>query len=151
MASLTENQIRQIAEQALKQLGDHATAANIEQVVHETVQRLSNESPQENQQKNTSLPNNNKKTDRVIVTAFGKNKIGILAGMTGCLATTKCDVIDLSQKILQEFFTIMLLVDISYSDLSFEQIKDELVKTGEEFDLKVIVQHEEIFKTMHRI
>jgi len=37
--------------------------------------------------------------------------MGILAGMTGCLAETKCDIVDLSQKILQEFFTIMLLVD----------------------------------------
>lgn len=151
MPSLTEKQIRQIAEQAVKQLGDHATVSNIEMVVHETVQRLNIPDIEENAAKATSFPNKNKQGDRVIVTAFGKNKIGILAGMTGCLAETKCDVIDLSQKILQEFFTIMLLVDISCSDLSFETIKEKLIKTGEQFDLKVIVQHEQIFKTMHRV
>ncbi len=151
MSSLTEKQIKQIAEQAVKQLGDQATVTNIEQVVHETVQRLSKESGAVNESQTSSLSNKNKKDDRVIVTAFGENKIGILAGMTGCLAETKCDVIDLSQKILQEFFTIMLLVDISYSDLSFDSIKEKLIKTGEEFDLKVIVQHEQIFKTMHRV
>ncbi len=151
MPSLSEKQIRQIAEQAVKQLGDQATLPNIEKVVHETVQRLNKPTITKNEAKSGSLPNKNKQGDRVIVTAFGKNRMGILAGMTGCLAETKCDVIDLSQKILQEFFTIMLLVDISYSDLSFESIKEELIKTGEEFDLKVIVQHEQIFKTMHRV
>jgi len=151
MPSLTEKQIRQIAEQAVKQLGDSATLPNIEKVVHQTVQRISSTAKTENETKNTSLPNKSKQSDRVIVTAFGENKMGILAGMTGCLAETKCDIVDLSQKILQEFFTIMLLVDISYSDLSFESIKEELIKTGEKFDLKVIVQHEQIFKTMHRV
>jgi len=71
--------------------------------------------------------------------------------MTSRLAETNCDVIDLSQKILKEFFTIMLLVDISNSEENFESIKQKLIETGENFDLKVIVQHEEIFKTMHRI
>jgi len=127
MPSLTEKQIRQIAEQAVKQLGDSATLPNIEKVVHQTVQRISSTAKTENETKNTSLPNKSKQSDRVIVTAFGENKMGILAGMTGCLAETKCDIVDLSQKILQEFFTIMLLVDISYSDLSFESIKEELI------------------------
>ena len=45
----------------------------------------------------------------------------------------------------------MLLVDISNANLDFEGVKQELINTGEEFDLKVVVQHEEIFKTMHRI
>jgi ACT domain-containing protein len=151
MQSLTEKQIRIIAEQAVKQLGGQATVPNIEKVVHETVQRLSNATKPDSSAGATSLPNKTKESDRVIVTAFGKNKMGILAGMTSCLAETHCDVIDLSQKILQEFFTIMLLIDISYSDLSFETIKEKLIKTGEKFDLKVIVQHEEIFKTMHRV
>lgn len=45
----------------------------------------------------------------------------------------------------------MLLVDISNSPHSFEQIKNDLIQTGEALDLKVIVQHEEIFNAMHRI
>jgi ACT domain-containing protein len=149
MARISEDEIRRIAEQAIQKLGEHATPANIEKVVHETIGRLQ---PDTKDSAGTiKIPAESKSSDRVIVTAFGKNKIGILAGLTGCLAQTNCDVIDLSQKILKEFFTIMLLVDITHSDESFESIKQKLIETGEKFDLKVIVQHEQIFKSMHRI
>ena len=146
--ALSENEIKKIAEQAIEKLGDQASPANIERVVHETVNRLNADRvPGEPIEQSSVTSGNN----RVIVTAFGKNSTGILAGLTQCLADTKCDIIDLSQKILKEFFTIMLLVDISGSDLVFDTIKDRLIEAGEKFDLKVIVQHEEIFKTMHRV
>jgi ACT domain-containing protein len=151
MAGLNESEIRQIAEQVVRQLGSHATPANVEQVVHETIQRIEHQEPQKTTVLHSARPADAASHDRVIVTAFGKNKIGILGGITSTLARTNCDVIDLSQKILKEFFTIMLLIDISNSNLDFEGIKQELVHTGEQFDLKVVVQHEKIFKTMHRI
>jgi ACT domain-containing protein len=152
MSDLTEAEIRKIAEQVVQQLGSHATPANVEKVVHETIQRIEQHEPAAMVSPSAvrSIENSSNR-DRVIVTAFGKNKIGILGGITSTLATTNCDVIDLSQKILKEFFTIMLLIDISNSSLDFESIKQELINTGEKFDLKVVVQHEEIFKTMHRI
>ena len=152
MADLTEDEIRKIAEQVVQQLGSHATQANVERVVYETIERIEQQQPQ-NSPYNISnrVSEISTSKDRVIVTAFGKNKIGILGGITSTLARTNCDVIDLSQKILKEFFTIMLLVDISNANLDFEGVKQELINTGEEFDLKVVVQHEEIFKTMHRI
>jgi ACT domain-containing protein len=150
MPQLTEDQIRKIAEQAVMQLGEQATPGNIEKVVHETVQRLYKEEPVQ-KEKQVDLPSSEKTADRVIVTAFGKNKVGILAGITTCLAETGCDVIDLSQKILKEFFTIMLLIDIADSNENFDSIKQKLIETGEKFNLKVVVQHEQIFSSMHRI
>jgi len=45
----------------------------------------------------------------------------------------------------------MLLIDISMSEAEFERIKNDIITTGEGLDLKVIVQHEEIFNTMHRV
>ena len=146
--SLTEAEIRKIAEQAILRLGEQATPANIERVVHETVDRLKKEDSHSESIPRSGVPSG---SERVIVTAFGKNSTGILAGLTSCLAETQCDIIDLSQKILKEFFTVMLLVDISTAALSFEAIKNKLIETGEKFDLKVIVQHEQIFKTMHRV
>lgn len=152
MAGVTEAEIRKIAEQVVQQLGSHATQENVERVVHETIQKIE----QNGQAKETGYQpgpqiTNTAIEDRVIVTAFGKNKIGILGGITSSLAKINCDVIDLSQKILKEFFTIMLLIDISNANTDFEGIKQELISTGEKFDLKVVVQHEEIFKTMHRV
>ena len=150
MSQLNENEIRKIAEQAVEQLGENATPGNIEKVVHETIQRIQNTAPVKKEVK-VDLPGRSKNQERVIVTAFGKNKLGILSGITTCLAEAQCDIIDLSQKILQEFFTIMLLVDISDSKETFESIKQKLTDTGEKFDLKVVVQHEQIFSSMHRI
>jgi len=152
MADLTADEIRNIAEQVVKQLGSHATPANVEKIVYDTIERIEQQQPHKSSEDASRRVNDTSvSTDRVIVTAFGKNKIGILGGITSTLARTNCDVIDLSQKILKEFFTIMLLIDISNSNLDFEGVKQELVSTGEKFDLKVVVQHEEIFKSMHRI
>jgi len=150
MISLTESEIREIAEKAILQLGEHATATNIEKVVHETVEKLSDSFSSTPPQINSTIKTNHQ-IDRVIVTAFGKNRKGILAEMTKTLAETDCDIVDLSQKILNQFFTVMLIVDISQSNLSFEEIKSALVKSGEVLDLTVVVQHEQIFKTMHRV
>jgi len=153
MAKLTEKDIRQIAERAIEQLGHDATPDNIRKVVEETVRRFDDgQARQVPERAQSSLPPTyNRRGDRVIVTAFGKNRKGILAGLTGSIADAQCDIIDLSQKILQEFFTVMILIDISTSEHDFDAIKQRLVDAGSRFDLKVVVQHEEIFKAMHRV
>lgn len=146
MIELSEQDIRKITEEALKQLGTAATPDAIGKVVKEAVSRMEPGSKPVYRKPTPAAAGN-----RVIITAFGKNQIGILSGLTTTLANLKCDVLDLTQKLLQEFFTIMLLVDIAPSDFEFEKIKTEITNTGEKLDLKVIVQHEEIFNTMHRV
>ena len=148
MIELSEQDIRKLTEEAVRQLGSAATPSAVEQVVKEAVGRMQGV-PQtgSSSQFDTSVKNGN----RVIITAFGKNHPGILAGLTGILAQYNCDILDLTQKILQEFFTIMLLVDISDSSAGFEELKKAVTEKGEALDLKVIIQHEEIFKTMHRV
>ncbi len=151
---LDEKDIKKIAEEALKQLGQTATPEAIEKVVTATVNRLQSTSVEEapvKEWKNVQSTQQKPLGQRIIITAFGKNKVGILARMTEVLAKNHCDILDLTQKLMQEFFTIMLLVDISESNASFEKIKNDLIEAGEALDLKVIVQHEEIFNAMHRI
>lgn len=149
MAKLTDEEIRKIAEEAVRQLGGSASKETIEKVVREAADTMTvNTKPVDQHRPPASAP---VAQNRIIVTAFGKNHTGILAGLTGILAEQQCDILDLSQKILQDFFTIMLLVDISESNLSLEEIKKSVVQRGEKLDLKVIVQHEDIFNAMHRI
>jgi ACT domain-containing protein len=144
MAELSKHEIKKLAEEAVKQLGAAATPLAVKQVVEEAAGRIEAASKQ-------SQTVENRDGNRIIVTAFGENKPGILAGLTETLANYQCDILDLTQKILQEFFTVMLLVDISASTASFDDIKSALTQKGEFLRLKVIAQHEEIFKTMHRI
>jgi len=152
MSLLNDKDIRQLAEEAVKQLGSEASPEYVEIVVKEAINRIENVNktadidPSPLKRAISGQPGN-----RIIVTAFGKNRVGILAGLTGILAEHQCDIIDLTQKLLQEFFTIMILVDIGESRSDFETIKSEVVRVGEELDLKVIIQHEEIFNAMHRI
>ncbi len=149
MADLNEQEIRKLVEEAVQQLGSNVSGEAVNQVVREAAAKI-------NVPVNTSAPQPQIQPsavgqNRIIVTAFGKNRRGILAGLTGVLSETGCDILDLSQKLLQEFFTTMLLVDISESSLPFEEIKAKVTAKGEELDLKVIIQHEAIFNAMHRV
>ncbi len=147
MSALSEREIRAITEQVVHHLGAQASPANIEKVVHSAIRKI------ETDKTPRTTPGNvpHQAGERVIVTAFGENSIGILAGLTAVLAETGCDIVDLSQKIMGGFFTIMLLLDVSSATVGYETLKTELTATGEKFGLKVIVQHEQLFKTMHRI
>ncbi len=147
MADLNEQEIRRLVEEAVQQLGANVSGDAVSQVVQEAAAKI-------NAPANTSAPLPQQpgvQQSRIIVTAFGKNRRGILAGLTGVLAESGCDILDLSQKLLQEFFTTMLLVDISESSLPFEEIKTKVTAKGEALDLKVIIQHEAIFNAMHRV
>lgn len=147
MSDLKEQEIRKLVEEAVQQLGVSASSEAVKQVVQDAVTRLK---PQEIQQTPLTVSRAPQQS-RIIITAFGKNQVGILAGLTGILAEYQCDILDLSQKLLHEFFTTMLLVDIANSTFSFDDIKQKVTEKGEQLDLKVIIQHEEIFNTMHRV
>jgi ACT domain-containing protein len=146
--NMNELEIRKLAQEAVKQLGSAANAETVEQVVKSALQRMEVRTEEPVSVTQAAKPKNG---TRVIITAFGKNHVGILAGLTEVLARHHCDILDLSQKLLHEFFTIMLLVDISETKVEFEKVKEAVVARGEELDLKVIVQHEEIFNAMHRV
>jgi len=153
MPNLNEEHIRKLTEETIRQLGRQASPDLIQKVVREAVGRLGSEpapaSVHPVQQAAEDV--RQRKGDRVIITAFGKNHPGILAAITGELARYQCDILDLSQKILQDFFTLMLLIDLSTSPADFETIKARITEAGEAQDLKVMVQHEAIFNTMHRM
>lgn len=152
MTHLSEDDIRQLTKEAINQLGSKATPAAVEKIVTDALQRVQQSRTSTASETYSFHPASAKPPqNRIIVTAFGKNQIGILAGLTAVLAEHQCDIIDLTQKILQEFFTIMILVDISQSMVSFENLKTTITSKGESLGLKVIIQHEDIFKTMHRI
>lgn len=152
MSTLKEEEIRKIAEEALRQLGHSATPENVEKVVQAAASKISGtQADAVKEWKEVQAAQKAPKGDRIIITAFGENRTGILAGLTGALAQYNCDILDLTQKLMQEFFTVMFLVDISDATIDFESLKEALIKKGEELNLKVIIQHEAIFNAMHRI
>lgn len=88
---------------------------------------------------------------RIIVTALGRNAPGIAAGITGALADVQGNVLDMSQTLLGEFFAMVVVVDISRATTDFGIVKETLMDRGAELGVRVICQHEDVFRSMHRI
>ena len=89
--------------------------------------------------------------ERVIVTVIGTDKVGIIAAVANVLADNQVNILDISQTIMQEFFTMMMVVDISKSVLSIQELQDQLEALGKKIGMRIQAQHEDIFRYMHRI
>ncbi len=88
---------------------------------------------------------------RAVITVVGKDKKGIIAKISGLLFETDINILDISQTIMQDMFTMVMLVDISSSKILFDQIVDRLNEIGDEIGVKIQIQHEDIFNSMHKI
>lgn len=88
---------------------------------------------------------------RAIISVIGRDQVGILAKVTAVCAAHKVNVVDVTQSVLREFFAMIMLVDISESELSLTDFGDEMNKVGEEMGMSIRVMHEDIFNVMHTI
>ena len=88
---------------------------------------------------------------KAIVSVIGMDKPGIVAGVSTVLAKHNVNITDISQSYAQEFFTMIMVVDFETSQSSLKEVNDELKKLGEEIGIFVSIQHEDVFKAMHRI
>jgi len=88
---------------------------------------------------------------RAIITVIGRDRKGIIAGVSRVLAECDANILDISQTILQEYFTMMMLVDLSQINVTFPELKERLDEEGKALGVSIKAQHEDIFKSMHRI
>ena len=88
---------------------------------------------------------------RAIITVIGKDKVGIVAGITTELAKHNINIIDINQTIMEEFFTMILMVDLEKINESFDDIKKALSSEGKKLGVDVKIQREEIFNSMHTV
>lgn len=89
---------------------------------------------------------------KAIVTVVGKDRVGIIAEICSLLAQMNVNINDINQTVMQDdFFSMVMLTDISKSTLSFGEISGKLAAKGEEMGLSVRIQLEDIFNSMHRI
>lgn len=89
--------------------------------------------------------------NRTIITVVGKDTKGIIAKVCAYLADNNVNILDISQTIVQEYFNMMMIVDMTKMEKPFVQASDELTKLGESVGVQVKCQREEIFDVMHRI
>ena len=88
---------------------------------------------------------------RAIITVIGPDRVGIIAEICTLLAKFNVNVIDLNQTIMENFFTMTVLVNIGEANVTFDTIRDALIAKGEEMGLSIRIQREDIFTAMHQI
>ncbi len=88
---------------------------------------------------------------RAIVTVIGRDTVGIIAAVCALLSGKNVNVLDISQTVLQEYFTMIMLVDVSAATVPFARLREELAAAGQERGLDIRIQREDIFDAMHKI
>ena len=92
-----------------------------------------------------------KSADKTIITVVGKDTVGIIAKVCTYLAENGINVLDISQTIVQDFFNMMMSVDMNGARKPFGECSKDLERLGEEIGVSIKCQREEIFRKMHRI
>ena len=88
---------------------------------------------------------------KAIVTVVGKDAVGIIAGVCVELAKHEINVLDISQTVMQGYFTMMMVVDVSACTLPLAELVVLMEEMGKERGLSIRLQREDIFEAMHRI
>jgi ACT domain-containing protein len=89
--------------------------------------------------------------NRIVVTVIGPDRVGIIAAVSNILAENSVNILDISQTIMQEFFVMVLVADMGGSNTDLVSLKEALAKKGEDLQVRIDAQHEEVFNFMHRI
>jgi ACT domain-containing protein len=88
---------------------------------------------------------------RAIVTVIGQDRVGIIADVSRILAERGVNVLDISQTVLQQYFTMIMLVDASRCTVPFAELTSLLKSEGDMLGLDIRAQREDLFHAMHRI
>ena len=86
---------------------------------------------------------------RAVVTVVGKDKTGIIARVSGLFYEKNINILDISQKLMQNLFTMISLVDLASSSVDFDGLKAELKKVGEELNVSITILPEDMFKSVN--
>lgn len=88
---------------------------------------------------------------RAVVSVIGKDTVGILAKTTAVCAEHRINVVDVTQSVLQDLFAMIMLIDVTDSDIPLTELSDRFEALGREMGLSIHVMHEDVFNAMHTV
>ena len=88
---------------------------------------------------------------KAVVTVIGKDAVGITAKVSAVCAKHGANIVDITQKVLDDLFVMIMITEVDGLDVKFTDFVDEMVKAGKDAGLEIHVMHEDIFNSMHRI
>lgn len=88
---------------------------------------------------------------KIVVTIVGKDRVGIIAMVSNILAENNVNILNINQNILDGFFNMVMIAEMSESKMKLKDLQQVLREKGEEINLEIKAQHQEIFNIMHKI
>lgn len=88
---------------------------------------------------------------KAVVTVVGRDRVGIVYEVSKLLAEQNINIVNISQEVMEQYFTMLILVDVSESRMPFMELSAYLSTQGQEKALDIRIQNDEIFEAMHRI
>ena len=88
---------------------------------------------------------------KIVISVMGKDRTGIIALISGLLYREQINILDITQTILQDLFTMVMLADISGSKLTFESLQNELAKVAKELNVEITVMRSDLFDAMNKV
>ena len=88
---------------------------------------------------------------KAVITVTGKDSVGIIAKVSAMCAEQNANIVDITQSVMQDYFAMIMLVEIDSLKVKFADFADTLAKLGDERGLVISAVHEDIFNTMHHI
>ena len=88
---------------------------------------------------------------KAVITVIGHDAVGIVADVSAECSKSNANIVDITQKVMRDYFTMILLVEIDALSVSFADFADNLGELGKKRSLEIRVMHEDIFNSMHKI
>ena len=140
-----EDLIYRITRAVYERLGTSADEQMVEQLVTDIYREVNQSNPV-----STSAPATGS-SERMIISVFGMDHPGIVAGVSQILAEASCSIIDINQTVVQGKFAMVIIADTTRARESTAELKDRLRLEGEKLGVRIYAQREDLFNAMHRI
>ena len=140
-----EDLIYRITRAVYERLGPSADEQMVEQLVTDIYREVNQSNP---------LSNNSPATDasgRMVISVFGMDHPGIVAGVSQILAEAGCSIIDINQTVVQGKFAMVIIADTTRARESTAELKERLRRAGEQLGVRIYAQREDLFNAMHRV
>jgi ACT domain-containing protein len=140
-----EDLIYRITRAVYERLGASADEQMVEQLVTDIYREVN----QSSQREAATTPSGS--SDRMIISVFGLDHPGIVAGVSQILAEAGCSIIDINQTVVQGKFAMVIIGDTSRARESTAELKERLRRAGEQLGVRIYAQREDLFNAMHRV
>jgi ACT domain-containing protein len=152
-----EDLIYRITRVVYDRLGSTADEQMVEQLVTDIYREIQDNSQlSRSQSSRSSVPFGDQSSqegssDRMVISVFGMDHPGIVAGVSQILAEAGCSIIDINQTVVQSKFAMVIIIDTSRARESAAELKERLRREGEKLGVRIYAQREDLFNAMHRI